>query len=352
MKYLIAEDRIFQKVSSLPTGAKLPTFQELKTELEVSQSTLDRALRSLERKKAIFKKRGSGIYVSGNNGGSKRKTFNIGVLVSDITNRFCALLVKGIESELSERGYRMILCNGASELEKEIDVIFSMKEKIDALIVFPSTSNAINSDYAGSLIELEKKTGVPFVFVDIAVSGVNGNFIGFDQYGAFYETASKMLSAFPERQIMYIGQPGSVIGAERFLGFRDAILNQNIPIEKISFFYFCKELRSSFRELIRQAKRTPAVAFVANPDLLMELATVVRKENMLVPEDIIIAGIVEEDYLAYLDLPIISMKKPSMEMGRKAARMALDLLHGKRKTESLRLKLEEEISRELMKFWK
>jgi DNA-binding LacI/PurR family transcriptional regulator len=46
------------------------------------------------------------------------------------------------------------------------------------------------------------------------------------------------------------------------------------------------------------------------------------------------------------------MKKPSMEMGRKAARMALDLLHGKRKTESLRLKLEEEISRELMKFWK
>ena len=111
MKYIEVEKALSKKIGGLPAGAKLPTFKELYTELDISQSTLDRALRSLEEKGLISKRRGSGIFVA-QNGNGKNRTFNIGVLVYDITNRFCALLVKGIEARLSAHGYRMILCNG------------------------------------------------------------------------------------------------------------------------------------------------------------------------------------------------------------------------------------------------
>lgn len=338
MKYIETEKTLSEKINSLPAGAKLPTFQELKAEMEISQSTLDRALRSLQEKGVIFKRRGSGIFVS-QNSANKSRTFNIGVLVSDITNRFCALLIRGIEAELSKRGYRMILCNGASELNKEIGIIFSMKEKIDALIVFPTTPNVLNPEYAKSLTELEKRTGIPFVFVDIAVSGMKGNFVGFDQYGAFFETAMRIIPKLPERQIIYIGQAGSIIGTERFLGFKDALINLNVSTEKVKIFYFDEKFRDSFRQLIKQVKQSHAVVFAANPDLLMDFVNVARKENIRIPEDIIIAGVVEEDYLNYLDTPIISLKKPSIDMGIKAAQTVLEILSGRGETQTCRLKL-------------
>lgn len=346
MKYLDAEEKLSEKISSLPSGAKLPTFQNLKAELNISQSTLDRALNSLEEKGVILKKRGSGIYVS-RSSENKNRTFNIGVLVSDITNRFCALLVRGIDAELSRRGYRMILCNGTSELQKEIDIISSIKEKIDALIVFPTTSNALSPEYTASLIELEKKVKIPLVFVDMAVSGMSGNFIGFDQYSSFFDTATELIPRVPERQIIYIGQAGSIIGAERFLGFKDALLKLKIPLKKVSIFYFDNVFRNSFNNLMEEVRKSPSLVFAANPDLLIDLANFARKNNMRIPEDIIVAGVVEEDYLNYLDFPVIALKKPSTEMGGKAAQMALDILSGAKKTKSCRLKLIIEVADKL-----
>ncbi|MFA6290759.1 MAG: substrate-binding domain-containing protein [Victivallales bacterium] len=349
MKYIAVEKTLSEKISRLPAGAKLPTYKELYTELDISQSTLDRVLRSLEEKGAITKRRGSGIFVS-QNGNVKNRTFNIGVLVSDITNRFCALLVRGIEAGLSARGYRMLLCNGTNELQKEIDLISSMREKIDALIVFPTTSNALNSEYASSLMELERKTGTPFVFVNMAVNGLGGNFVGFDEYGALLEVTSFLIQKVPDRRIIYLGQAGSIIGAERFLGFEDALLRMKIPVEKVGIHYFSTKFRNSYGQVIADIRGSPSIVVAANPDLLMGLINIARRKNVRIPEDMIVAGVVEEDYRNYLDAPVVALVKPSTEMGGKAAQMTLDILSGAKGVRSCRLKLTIRVPDEVKKF--
>lgn len=349
MKYISVEKILSEKISRLSAGAKLPTFKELYTELGISQSTLDRALRSLEEKGAITKRRGSGIFVS-QGGNGKSRTFNIGVLVSDITNRFCALLVRGIEAGLSARGYRMLLCNGTNELQKEIGIISSMKEKIDALIVFPTTSNALNSEYASSLMDLERKTGTPFVFVNMAVNGLGGNFVGFDEYGALLDVTDFLIQKVPDRRIIYLGQAGSIIGAERFLGFEDALLRLKVPVEKVGIHYFSTKFRNSYSQVIAEIRDSPSIVVAANPDLLMGLINIARRKNVRIPEDMIVAGVVEEDYRNYLDAPVVALVKPSTEMGGKAAQMALDILSGAKEAKSCRLKLTTRLPDELKKF--
>ncbi len=349
MKYIAVEKALSEKIGRLSAGAKLPTFKELYTELDISQSTLDRALRSLEEKGAITKRRGSGIFVA-QNGNGKSRTFNIGVLVSDITNRFCALLVRGIEAGLSARGYRMLLCNGANELQKEIGIISSMREKIDALIVFPTTSNALNPEYASSLMELERKTKIPFVFVNMAVGGLGGNFVGFDEYGAITDVTASLIQKVPDRRVIYLGQAGSIIGAQRFLGFEDALLKLKVPVEKVGIHYFSNKFRNSFAQVMAEVRNTPSIIIAANPDLLLDLINIVRRKNMRIPDDIIVAGVVEEDYRNYLDAPVVALVKPSTEIGGKAARMALDILSGAKETNSCRLKLAVRIPDEVRKF--
>lgn len=56
--------RLFGMATALGPNAKLPTVQQLRRELGVSISTLDSALTQLENQKVIFRKQGSGIYVS------------------------------------------------------------------------------------------------------------------------------------------------------------------------------------------------------------------------------------------------------------------------------------------------
>lgn len=40
------------------------------------------------------------------------------VMVSNIANPFCAEVVKGIEEEAEKNGYRILLCNSGSDIER------------------------------------------------------------------------------------------------------------------------------------------------------------------------------------------------------------------------------------------
>jgi DNA-binding LacI/PurR family transcriptional regulator len=57
-------ERLFTLAHRLGAGAKLPTVRALREEMGISQSTLDAALDRLEGRQVLFRRQGSGIYVS------------------------------------------------------------------------------------------------------------------------------------------------------------------------------------------------------------------------------------------------------------------------------------------------
>jgi DNA-binding LacI/PurR family transcriptional regulator len=46
------------------------------------------------------------------------RSYMILVMVSNIANPFCAEVVKGIEEEAEKNGYRILLCNSGSDIER------------------------------------------------------------------------------------------------------------------------------------------------------------------------------------------------------------------------------------------
>ena len=104
--------------------------------------------------------------------------------------------------------------------------------------------------------------------------------------------------------------------------------------------------------VMMEVGKSPSMVIAANPALLMGLINICRRKNMRIPDDVIVAGAVEENSGNYLDAPFIALVKPTTEMGGQAAQMVLDILSGVKEAKSCRLKLTTRIPEEVRKFWK
>lgn len=69
------------------------------------------------------------------------RSYMILVMVSNIANPFCAEVVKGIEEEAEKNGYRILLCNSGSDIERSRSGLSLLSGKIvDGIITMDAFS--------------------------------------------------------------------------------------------------------------------------------------------------------------------------------------------------------------------
>lgn len=69
------------------------------------------------------------------------RSYMITVMVSNIANPFCAEVVKGIEAEAEKNGYRILLCNSGSDIERSRSGLSLLSGKIvDGIITMDAFS--------------------------------------------------------------------------------------------------------------------------------------------------------------------------------------------------------------------
>jgi LacI family transcriptional regulator len=95
-----------------------------------------------------------------------RRTYTIALIVSDIANPFFGQIASLIERSLAGRGYSVMLCNSAEDLEKEADYLRMVTSKgIDGLIVVPLAGTK-------QAIEANIPDGLPLVILDRPIPGI------------------------------------------------------------------------------------------------------------------------------------------------------------------------------------
>lgn len=246
----------------------------------------------------------------------KGQTFNIGVVVLDVKNRYFAQMLNAIGMEANKRGYFVNITLHGNDKEAEKNQLARLADyHVDGIIV--SSVNE-GEDYRKFLESLE----VPIVSVDNKIAdGIP--FVGINQRKAMAQAAEKALEK-GYTKLVYVCPPideqsgrNIYVHQERLAGFQEAV-------ETISGVETLYLLDWDYLEKVKEALNSPkAAAFICAADeFALDIMKYLKKYGKKAGIDFGIMGFDNIDALDYV-VPRLTTISNSVE---EVAVAALDLL--------------------------
>lgn len=253
----------------------------------------------------------------------KRTTYAIGILVSDVTNPFFALLVRGAEDAALAAGYSVIVCNSDENPQKEemyIQVL--LRRRIDGMLIVPT------QDGTNPALKALAKRRVPFAFVDRRAKGVEAPAVLSDNVGGAYLATRHLLEKGHHRIGIVLGIPGATTTKERFAGYRQALREAGIS--------WCKELvgwggyrieggRQAAAQLL-SLPSPPTAIFSTNNLMTVGVLQEVYHLGLRIPEDVAIVGFDDLEWAELANPPLTVVAQNPYEIGRCGLELLLSQL--------------------------
>jgi LacI family transcriptional regulator len=249
-----------------------------------------------------------------------RKTYEIGVVVSDIMNPFFATLVKSISKELRNIGYTLMLCDSDENTDFEEESIGHLLEKrVEGLIIAPV---GIKSDH----LEEIKRTNIPTILVDRIFQNPLFDTVSVDNYKGSCLATEYLLKEGHTRIAFIQGLPGAVTNEQRLKGFKDTLNEHNLQLPKKYI------IGDDFRSLngylqtktLLKYNNPPTAIFAAGDLIALGCIQAINEENLKIPRDISLISFDDPRYFAHLGPPVSAVRQPVTEMGIIAVKLLLD----------------------------
>lgn len=263
----------------------------------------------------------------------KGRTYNIGIVVLDVRNRYFAEMLSVIGAEMNRRGYCMniMLHDNDSELEKE-QMTRLAAYHMDGIIL--SSVNE-GEEYRAFLESLN----VPIVTVDNKIVD-DMPFVSIDQSKAMQEAADclcergyrKIVYVCPifDRQGMSAAGQNLYVHKERMRGFETSIKNHP---DTEAVYLTDQTYLAQAKSMIDPKKRT---AFLCAADsFALDIMKELRKENLQPPQDYGIIGFDNIDTLDYVSPRLTTVHNSVQEVAVAATELLFELIGEEADTETV-----------------
>lgn len=274
---------------------KNPTILDIAREAGVSKSTVSRILNNAEnvspgtRKRVLevmLKHRYRPNFFARGLGG--RRTGVVGVVVTDITNPFYSVLVRGIEDVCRVYRYNIYLCNtDGREEEEKIHIDSLMERKVDGVIL---ASTMLTEHSLADLLERDVKL---VLVARLPEDHSSFNFVVVDNVMGGYLAAKHLITLGHER-IAYIAGPWlSSPNLDRFAGFRRALGEVGLGVDEKDIVQGDFKMESGYlagMKLAKSLSSRPSAVFAANDAMAVGAMEAFSELGMDVPHDMSVVG--------------------------------------------------------------
>jgi LacI family repressor for deo operon, udp, cdd, tsx, nupC, and nupG len=239
------------------------------------------------------------------------------VMVSDISNPFCAEVVKGIEGQAEKNGYRILLCNSGSDIARSRSSLQLLAGKmVDGII----TMDAFNK-----LPELTHLIGTtPWVQCAEYADAGEISCVGINDRDASQQVVSYLADKGHQR-IALINHDLSYKYAQlREQGYQKQLQQHKLVWQAITY---AAELsfsagKQAMEQLLAGEQRPDAVFAVSDTLAAGAIAAIVEA-GLRVPHDIAVAGFDGTELAEMISPPLTTIAQPSREIGSKAFSLLL-----------------------------
>jgi len=315
----------------ITSGDQLLTESEIVEKFKVSRHTVRQALMQLEKGGYIYKEQGKGTFCSTIDKYTKKKT--IAVIATYMSNYIFPSIIRGIEEVLSDAGYNLMLLNTNNEKHKEAECLQKViGNDVVGLIVEPTMSACDNVNLKWYK-ELEKKD-VPFIMINAKYDELSPAYVVMDDICGEY-LITKYLLQLGHRRIAGIFKKDDIQGVNRQLGYKKAMdeFGINLNDEFINNFetkeesYVPYEFTSRIISKVKVERPTAIICY--NDQIATYVLQAIRDAGLRIPEDISITGYDDSDIAIASESKFTTVSHPKEDMGRRAARLLINMIEGK-----------------------
>jgi DNA-binding LacI/PurR family transcriptional regulator len=267
------------------------------------------------------------------------KTNTIGLVFSEIRGAFFPHLLKGIEAQLHEAGYELLVYSTHSDRPIKRKPIG--EHNTDGLLVF---TTSLEKEEIARLY----KINFPMVLMhETPPEGMSIPVITVENKDGAAMLVNHLIEHGRRRIVFLRGPEGHEDSVWRERGYREALAAHNIPFDEalVSSGEFDQETAyHAIKKLIQDGVDFDAV-FAGDDDASIGVYRALKEARRLIPDDVAVVGFDDVEFARYISPPLTTVRAPIEEVGREAVCQLLALLNGEQ-AQSLVLKRTELVIRE------
>ena len=249
----------------------------------------------------------------------------IGVIVPEFTHYYFSTILNGIEAAASKRDFRIIATTSRESYEREVQLCQMFEAHQVCGVIVSQAKETNHYEHFQSLID----RGIPLVFYDRICNGINASIVVVDDYqGAFSAVAH--LVATGCKRIAYYGMHGNtVLGRNRYNGYRDALLKAGLqPDPSLSFVCDNREEAEKITPNILKRDDRPDAFFCVNDDTAIGVLYTAKHMGFKVPDDISVCGFTNGERAIACDPQLTTVEQRGSKVGEEAANILMDKVEG------------------------
>lgn len=312
--------------------AKLPTIKEIAKQLNISPSTVSRALNGHPaiglRTRTRVQELASKLNYEPNQTAlffQQRKTYTIGVILPELSELFFSASISGIEDTAEKNNYTVLLGQSHDDAEREKKIVETMKKhRVDGLIV-SIAKNTTSYEHFEAL----KKYGIPVVFFDRIPHMENIHYVACNMASGTLQAINYLFKK-GHRVIGMINGPEKLFASqERKQGYQQAMSKSRLkfdPFLVVNSNLTPEDTYRAMEELLK-SKRKPTAIVAFNDYVAMDAVKCAVAHKRKINKDLCFvsyANLPISNYTAYP--PMASVEQFPYQQGQKATEILLELL--------------------------
>jgi len=308
------------------------TIKDLAKELNISASTVSRALRDHPDISPLTKKRVISLankldYHPDSIAQSlqTQKTKTIGVIVPEIKQPFFASVINGIEELAYSAGYTIIVCQSNETYDREVLYTRTLVSHRVAGLLVSLSQTTQNLDHFKAL----QRRGVPIVFFDRVNDDIEASKVVVDDYNGAFAAADHLIKSGYKRIAHLAGPKNLSISKYRLKGYKDALKLGNRPYNEELVVYGGLDDTDGvvgFQKLL-SLEILPDAVFAVNDPVATGAFLTIKEHGLKIPDDIALVGFSNTNVSSLLDPPLTTVEQPTYEIGKTAVQLLLEQIN-------------------------
>ncbi|PVZ80289.1 cytochrome-c peroxidase [Serratia sp. S1B] len=245
------------------------------------------------------------------------------VLVSNITNPFCSLVVRGIEEEAERHGYHILLCNSESNPTRESAYLKLLSGKV--------VDGVITMDAISCLPGLTAMIGdFPWVQCGEGDTQFSASSVTIDNYQAAIASVNYLATRGRKRIALINSDMRYLYSQQREQGYRQAIKELGFDycrVEYVDKLDYCAGVQA-MSHLLAEGPRPDAIFAIS--DMIAGAAiSILHQQGLRIPADVAVMGFDGIPFGSVTIPPLTTIVQPMHQFGVRSVQLLLSKIKDK-----------------------